>query len=223
MRIRSDDEGMGTGMSETHLEPLLQRAIKAFLEPTRAAILMELARSGELTATHLARRLGLTANTISHHLRVLSGLGLLEPPRVVPGKTYVEKFYQVKRELVLSPRDPGWIDRAQQTLTVEERKAVLINLLLWASQIIRQAALRYERMDANALDDLFGHLQEGMVSINSMHRDRLQYRLAALRELLAREVELFPETEDETNPPNIVIMAGLPLFWDLPLPGETDN
>jgi DNA-binding transcriptional ArsR family regulator len=210
-------------MGETHLEPLLQRAITAFLEPTRAAILMELGRSGELTATQLARRLGLTANTISHHLRVLSGLGLLEPPRVVPGKTYVEKFYQVKRELVLSPRDPWWIDRASQSLTAEERKAVLISMLLWASQIFRQAAQRYERMDPKALDDLFGRLQVGMISINSMHRDRLQYRLAALRELLAREAVLFPETEDETNPTNIVIMAGLPLFWDFTLLGETDS
>lgn len=210
-------------MGETHLEPLLQRAITAFLEPTRAAILMELGRSGELTATQLARRLGLTANTISHHLRVLSGLGLLEPPRVVPGKTYVEKFYQVKRELVLSPRDPWWMDRASQSLTAEERKAVLISMLLWASQILRQAAQRYEHMDPKALDDLFGHLQVGMISINSMHRDRLQYRLAALRELLAREAVLFPETEGETNPTNIVIMAGLPLFWDFTLPGETDS
>lgn len=210
-------------MGEAQLESLLQRAIKAFSEPTRAAILMELARSGELTATQLARRLGLTANTISHHLRVLSGLGLLEPPRVVPGKTYVEKFYQVKRDLVLSPRDPWWVDRAQQSLTAEDRKAVLISLLLWAAQIFRQAARRYEQMDPEALDDLFGRLAVGMLSINSMHRDRLQYRLAALREVLAREAELFPDTEDETNPSNIVIMAGLPLFWDFTLLGETEG
>jgi hypothetical protein len=47
--------------------------------------------------------------------------------------------------------------------------------------------------------------------------------LAALRELLARAAELFPETEDETNPANIAIMAGLPLYWDLPLPDETER
>ncbi|NMP23931.1 helix-turn-helix domain-containing protein [Sulfobacillus harzensis] len=58
-------------------------------DPTRASLLMEIERAGEMTATKLAERLGLTANNVYHHLRVIKRLGILEEPRIVPGPTYV--------------------------------------------------------------------------------------------------------------------------------------
>jgi DNA-binding transcriptional ArsR family regulator len=205
-------------MAEEDLEPLLRNAIEALTDPTRAAILLELGRAGELTATQLARQLGLTANNVYHHMRVLTKLGLLEPPRIVPGKTYVEKYYRIKRELAMGARDPGWLDRVQRTLTSAERKALLISLFLRAAQMLRRAARRYEEMDAEALDDLINQQQLGMLSINQMSRERFLYRLAGLRELIAREAELFPDADGEIGATDAVVMAGLPLFWDTSLP-----
>src|SRR5215469_6699259 len=72
---------------DQNLEQLLRNTIEAMLDPTRGAILLELERAGEMTATQLARQLDLTANNVYHHMRVLSRLGILEPPRTVPGKT----------------------------------------------------------------------------------------------------------------------------------------
>src|SRR5215467_11365577 len=103
-------------MAEESLEPLLRNAIEALSDPTRGAILLELGRVGESTATQLARQLGLTANNVYHHMRVLTKLGLLEPPRVVPGKTYVEKYYRLRREVIEATQEAGWVDRVMQSM-----------------------------------------------------------------------------------------------------------
>ena len=77
----------------------LRGFIRALSDPTRGAILTELEHSGELTATQLARRLGLTANNVYHHMRVLRELKVVGEPRVVPRETYVEKYYQLAPEV----------------------------------------------------------------------------------------------------------------------------
>ncbi|HEX5157429.1 MAG TPA: helix-turn-helix domain-containing protein [Ktedonobacterales bacterium] len=205
------------------LAPLLRNAIEAFSDPTRGAILLELGRAGELTATQLARHLGLSVNNLYHHMRVLTKLGLLEPPRTVPGKTYVEKYYRVRRELVMGTRDPEWVERVARSLTPQERKVLLISLFLQASQILRQAAQRYERMDAETLDTLFSQRQVGMVSINQMDRERLQFRVDGLRELMAREAMLFPEDAEGDGAPDVVVMATLPFFWDVGAVGDSEE
>lgn len=210
-------------MAENNREALLRNAIEALRDPTRGAILLELGRAGELTATQLARHLELSANNVYHHMRVLTKLGLLDPPRAVPGKTYVEKYYRLKRDLLMERRDPGWVDRVRQSLTLEERKAFFISLFLQAAQTLRQAAQRYERMDAAQLDALFSQQQLGMLSINWMGRERLRYRLEELRKLIAREAELFPDAEEERGTTDIVVMAGLPLFWDPTLRSDPDE
>src|SRR5207302_10542218 len=124
---------------------------------------------------------------------------------------YVEKYYRIRSELMMGMRDPGWVDRAVRPLTPKERKALVISLFLRAAQILRQAAQRYERMDAETLDILFSQQQLGMVSINQMNRERLQFRIAGLRELVTREAALFPDTTDGDGAPDMVVMAALPL------------
>jgi DNA-binding transcriptional ArsR family regulator len=198
---------------DQNLEQLLRNTIEAMLDPTRGAILLELERAGEMTATQLARQLDLTANNVYHHMRVLSRLGILEPPCTVPGKTYVEKYYRVKHELSASTRDHGWVDRVQRTLTPEERKALFISMCLSMAQMLRHAARRYERMDAEELDAVVHQEQLGMLSINHVSEERLRHRLAGLRELIAREAELFPDEAQATSYMHVVLMAALPLLW----------
>lgn len=210
-------------MSDENFEPILRNAIEALSDPSRGAILLELGRAGELTATQLAQRLGLSVNNVYHHMRVLMKLGLLEPPRIVPGKTYIEKYYRVRRELVMSARDPWWVERAAQSLTPQERKSLLISVFLRAAQLLRQAAQRYERMDAEAFDNLFNQQQLGMISINQMDRERLRFRVAGLRELIAREAALFPDTPEGSGAPDVVVMAALPFFWDSATPGAAEK
>src|SRR5215831_6971850 len=98
------------------LEELLRNYIKALSEATRGAIVQELGNADELTATQLAHRLSLSANNVYHHMRVLLQLGVVTPPRSVPGPTYVEKYYRLDPELRRATEDPNWLDRTQATM-----------------------------------------------------------------------------------------------------------
>ena len=83
-------------------------------------ILVELNRAGELTGTQIAKRLDLTVNNVYHHLRVMRQLGVIDPPRIVPGDTYVEKYYSINPELRAALRlDPEWYTKAQEALGPE--------------------------------------------------------------------------------------------------------
>jgi hypothetical protein len=79
---------------------------------------------------------------------------------------------------------------------------------------LSQAAQRYQSMDAEALDELISQQQLGMLSINHVSRERLQYRLDRLREPITREAEQFPDTGGGIGFTDIVVMAGLPFFWE---------
>ncbi|HET9109265.1 MAG TPA: winged helix-turn-helix domain-containing protein [Ktedonobacterales bacterium] len=203
---------------------LLRNYIAAISDPTRGAILMELGHAQELTPTQIARRLGMTANNVYHHMRVLREMGVVDPPRAVPRETYVEKYYRVNADLVAAVNsDPEWLDKMQVSLTAADRKALFTGVCMTMAQLLMRAARRYEAMDDDAFDQLVYQRQLGMASINNMRRDKLERRLATLRDMLAKEqaddragaeasgasASEAPSAERDT-----VLMAGLPLFWD---------
>src|SRR6476619_903324 len=132
---------------------VLHGLIRALSDPTRGAILTELEHSGELTATQLAKRLGLTANNVYHHMRVLRELQVVGEPRVVPRDTYVEKYYRLAPEVEAAlANDPEWRDMAQRELSAEERKELFISMCLEMAQLLQRAARRYAEMDAETFD-----------------------------------------------------------------------
>lgn len=197
---------------------LLQSFIRALGDPTRGAILTELAHEGELTATQLARRLGLTANNVYHHMRVLRDLGVVGAPRAAPRETYVEKYYQLAPEmqtLLNGGRDPEWFDRAQDDLTTEERKELFVGMCLTMAQLLQRAARRYAKMNTQEFDELIRQRQLGLLSINDMGQERLESRLTSLKELLRQEYEtgFAEEGEAYQRPQHVVLMAALPLLW----------
>jgi len=203
-----------TAKNAESLEELLRNYIKALSEATRGAIVQELGNADELTATQLAHRLGLSANNVYHHMRVLLQLGVVTPPRAVPGPTYVEKYYRLDPELRRATEDPNWLDRAQATMTSEERKALAIGMCLTMAHRLQRAARRYEAMGAEAFDEMAHTQQLLMLSVNDMGRRRLVTRLQALRELLRREYEEDVEAADSSPDTDTVLIAGLPNLWD---------
>src|SRR5215472_5608918 len=186
----------GAERSSQTLEELLRSYIKALSDATREAIVQELGHAQELTATQLARRLGLSANNVYHHLRVLLQLGVVNPPRAVPGPTYVEKYYQLNPELREAAQDPNWLDRTQSTMTPEERQALVIGMCLTMAHRLQLAARRYGAMNAETFDRMAHAEQLLLVSVNDMGRNRLVVRLQALRAALQREYEEFPPSAD---------------------------
>lgn len=209
-------------------DELLRNYITAMADPTRGMILMELGHAGELTPTQLAKRLGLTANNVYHHMRILRELAVVDPPRAVPRETYVEKYYRVTPELErLTSADPFWLDKAQAGMPAADRKALIIGMYLTAARLLTRAARRYEAMDSATFEEIIYRRELGMVSLNSMTRERMVGRLAALRDLLRQESEARQDAGGANGNPadarDMVIMAGLPLNWDEEGAGEAED
>jgi len=202
----------------------LRGFIRALSDPTRGAILTELEHSGELTATQLAKRLGLTANNVYHHMRVLRELKVVGEPRVVPRETYVEKYYQLAPEIqAVVGSDPEWLDRAQKDFTAEERKELFISMCLTMAQLLQRAARQYAEMDVAAFDTLMSQRTLGMVSINEVGQKRLESRLKSLRDTLRQEHESGIANEEQRARQHVVLMAGLPFLWDEQEEGKKDS
>jgi DNA-binding transcriptional ArsR family regulator len=202
----------------------LRGFIRALSDPTRGAILTELEHSGELTATQLAKRLGLTANNVYHHMRVLRELKVVGEPRVVPRETYVEKYYQLAPEIrAVVGSDPEWLDRAQKDFTAEERKELFIGMCLTMAQLLQRAARQYAEMDTAAFDALMSQRTLGMLSINEMGQARLESRLKSLRDTLRHEHESGIADEEARSQQHVVLMAGLPFLWDIEEEGKKDS
>jgi DNA-binding transcriptional ArsR family regulator len=211
-RYTSEDE-RGQEMSAT--TEFLRAFIRALSDPTRGAILTELEHSGELTATQLAKRLGLTANNVYHHMRVLRELKVVGEPRVAPRETYVEKYYQLAPEAqAVVGSDPEWLDRVQKGLSAEERKELFVSMCLEMAQLLQRAARRYAEMDAEQFDTLIYQRKFGMLSINEMGQTRLQSRLQSLRDTLRHEYESGIADEEPLARQHVVLMAGLPFLWN---------
>ncbi len=216
---------------------LLRQYMVAMYDPTRGAILMELGHAEELTPTQIARRLGLTANNVYHHMRVLREMGVVDPPRAVPRETYVEKYYRINADLAAAVNsDPEWLDKTQASQTSADRKALFTGMCMTMAQLLMRAARRYQAMDDEAFERKFYETQDIMASVNSMDHEKLVRRLASLRGILAEEwradaearpkdaaddadtpsdgAVARPGRETSANRRNIVLIAALPLLWD---------
>jgi DNA-binding transcriptional ArsR family regulator len=191
----------------------LRNYATAIADPTRGMILLELDRAGELTATQLARRLELGTNNVYHHMRVLLSLGVVDSPRLVPGPTYVEKFYRINPELNAALRlDPTWFGEVQHTMTAEDRQALLVGVYLTMANVLRQAARHYGEMDAETLDRSFQRDHLNMTMINRVSREHLHARLEGIRTVLENTDRQF--AEDLSPRLDVMLLAALPSWWD---------
>lgn len=193
----------------------LQRSVTAAADPTRGLILMELAQTEEMTPTQIARRLGVPPNNVYHHMRVLLRLDVVDPPRAVPGETYVEKYYRLKPEVRrLLRRDPEWIDRALAEMTGEERKALAISMCLGQIHLLQQAIRRYQSMDTETFDRIAYQEQLSMSSVTRLDRASYKRFLAALRDLAVSEHATLAKTSESKAATDVVLISALPMLWD---------
>lgn len=190
---------------------LLKAYIEAVSEPTRASILMEIEKAGELTATQLAERLELTPNNVYHHLRVIKRFGVLADPRVVPGPTYVEKYYRLRAELSEAFKDPGWLDRAQQNLSLEARQAFWCAFTMVAGQLMIRAAKQYQAMDPATWQETVLQQPTGMISLRELGRSQYQENLETLRAQIVNRPTVGGEPHQF-----VLLIAALPGIWDSP-------
>ena len=195
------------------LQQLLRNYLDALSEPTRANLVLELQAAGELTATQLAKRLGLSVNNVYHHIRVLNRLGVLAKPRIVPGPTYVEKYYQVLPE-ISKATDPGWYDAASGPLSTAERQARWAAFCAQVGQIFLRAAERYAAMSPEDWNETVLARQSGMISLRLLPAVQYEADLAKLRGIVMQQVEGVEECQQ------VMVIAGLPELMRIGPAGE---
>lgn len=138
---------------------------------------------------------------------------MVDPPRRVPGETYVEKYYQINPELRAAIRlDPTWYIQVQSSLTPEDRQALLVSVSLTMANLLRQAATRYSEMDAETLDQSIQEDQLAMTVIAWMGREQLRSRLERIRAVLEEEDR--EEAETVTRGTDVMLIAALPALWE---------
>jgi len=193
---------------DTNVQDTLRQYLQALGEPSRADILFELEEAGELTATQLAARLGLTVGNVYHHLRVLSRMGVLSPPRVVPGPTYVEKYYRLHPDIAAAVSDPNWVDTIQPTVDAAVRQAFWVAFLAHAGHLLLRASARYAEMPTENWDALIYQRQLGMLSVRTLHSAQFEHNLAQTRALLRSSAD----PASDKAPPHLFLIAALPDF-----------
>jgi DNA-binding transcriptional ArsR family regulator len=191
----------------------LRKYAEAIADASRGMIVVELDRAGELTATQLARRLDQTANNVYHHMRVLRQFGVVDPPRAVPGNTYVEKYYRINPELQLALRlDPEWYARVAPTLTVEARRELIISVMLTMAQLLHRSARDMGEMDVQTFAESIDQERPVSLSIARISRKQLNARLEALWTVLEQEDRAW--AEDYSPRTELMLWAGLPGMFD---------
>ena len=209
------DEAKTVEPRDGELGDPLQRCLTAAADPTRGLILMELAQSEEMTPTQIARRLGVPPNNVYHHMRVLRRLEVVDPPRAVPGETYVEKYYRLKPELRrLLRQDPEWIDRALAEMTAEERKTLAISMCLGQIHLLQQAIRRYQSMDTETFDRVAHQEQLSMSSVTRLDRASYKRFLVALRDLAVSEHATLAKAGESGAATDVVLISALPMLWE---------
>ncbi len=73
----------------------IESYLKGLSTETRLDIYMYLAFYGEMTTTQLAKALGKSHQTISHHLAIMEQAKIVEQTRVEVCKNYIEKYYSL--------------------------------------------------------------------------------------------------------------------------------
>ena len=190
----------------------LSNLVEALGDATRGAILLELEHPEERTPTQLARALGVSANNVYHHMRVLRRLEVVAPPRAVPGPTYVEKYYRLHPDLVRATRDPFWLDQVLEGERPDVHRRLMAAELLLLAHLLRRAAAQTETLSNQQVREQRARALS-MVSVGRVSRPRYLKRLERMRAIVSAEGEDGREAAEDRREEDLVIMVGIPALW----------
>ncbi|RLI25022.1 hypothetical protein DRO58_06775 [Candidatus Bathyarchaeota archaeon] len=156
---------------------LLRRAVKIvdepkiLMDPVRREIL-RLLTIRPLTATQLAEKLGLTKSTVSHHIQVLKGAGLIRIKQTrVESHGILEKYYEPTALLFIEDyhKIPKGMRNHFLTVHMERLRGVLIALYLMGRKV------RVPRLTRkpDLLRELAGEVLECMTELGAKYENEL--------------------------------------------------
>lgn len=198
-------------MATSAISDRLKQFATVMSDPTRGLILVELDQNGEATATQLAGRLGLTPNALYHQMRLLVEAGVVDPPRAVPGDTYVEKFYSINPEVRAALRlDPWWYDRVKEDMSLEDRQALVVSHCLLMAHLLRRVARAYAAADSAVLDEFIRDHGSLLLSNKKVSRRELEFRIEGIRTTIESAEREFAEDVEPRE--DLVLVAALPML-----------
>lgn len=183
---------------------------EALTDRTRGLIFHEFLIGGELTASIVSSRLGVTFTSVSYHIRRLFSSGIIESTREVVAGYRTEKFYRIVPELIsLLLATPHALTEAYADMAAEERQTVHCTFLAIAASMLARASEHYQAMDPDEFDRLFSRDRLMMLGFGTMPRESFQQLVRIARAAL-------PETWGDLDAerlwahPDYMIFAALP-------------
>jgi predicted transcriptional regulator len=192
-------------MAKTSLDKLMQ----IFANPTRSAILYELTRYEECSATDLAKILNQKVNNIYYHLRILENDGIVNSPRSVVKLNYVEKYYSLSQKFLASVNvDKFTWKQSQKKLPIEQRRDIAITALNLITSILRWRTEEYKQMSKEQMDKLWSK-EEEWVTLSTFTQEQYEVLVKRLEKTWLETMKEFGEIHSKQEKPFTVIIAAL--------------
>jgi predicted transcriptional regulator len=187
----------------------LDRLMQTFANPTRSAILYELTRYPECSATDLAKILNQNVNNIYYHLRILEDDGIVNPPRSVVKLNYVEKYYSLSQKFRASVSvDKFTWKQSQEKLPIEQRRDIAITALNLITSILRWRTEEYKQMSNAQMDKLWTEGEE-WVTLSTFSQEQYEILVKRLEKTWLETMKKFGDVHSNEEKPFTIIIAGL--------------
>jgi len=190
-------------------EGLLDKLMQIFTNSTRAAILYQLTRCKESSATDLAKTLNQKVNNIYYHLRILEDNGIVNPPRSVIKRNYVEKYYSLSERFFASFNvDEHTWRQSQKKLPIEQRIEIAIAGLNLIASILRWRTEEYKQMSYEQMDKLWSTKEE-WVTLSTFTKEQYKVLVKRLEKTWLGTVKKFSAVHLKEAKPFTIIIAAL--------------
>lgn len=169
------------------IDPALARSLA---HPIRGHILVRLGEVGSLSASQVARELGVKASDLSYHFRSLRGKGLIDQSHLVQRRGFTERVYKLA--------DPAFFFDEHEWARIPEkvRKRFRVELLRAVFEEAVQA------LNAGTLSTESSHVSRVWVVADERGRDELiDFEKRMLKERLALKRKIERRTETVSRDP----------------------
>ncbi len=110
--------------------------IDAFQSPTKLSVITILTQKGKMTVTQMSGVIGTTRSNLYQVVSELVSLGILTKPEIRAEKNYVEKYYDINRDLFENLVPENWMD-AIRKMNLEDMRGLLGSFLLTQSLVLK--------------------------------------------------------------------------------------
>lgn len=191
---------------------------KTLSNPTKASILMLLARKNRLTVTQMAKHIKVTRSNLYHFVGEMVEDGLLSRPLVVVKKNHIEKYYSQNPEFWSALTPFGQEERLKEGFTAEEGRALLQSMFLSLSLQYRIYSDEFANASDEQLEKIGGEFERErlMVSLWSVSDEEYDRIIPSLKEVLRKAARESAELGERIGKPepNIINVICLPGIFE---------